>query len=277
MPQQLNDVFIALIPKTDGGNRPIGWYQSLFRVWSKARLTLVKFWERDYTNLLGFAAPKGRSPTDIVWRHALNGELATVSSKHFGCILWDIRKCYEFVNHEILIDCAHRHDYPLAVLRICLQSYRTPRRILLNGLVSSFLEPTAGILAGCSKATSLLRLYLLDLMHSNIGSHPSVSLNIYIDDLALDASADNKQELVSLLTDAARDISFDLDNTIQLPIARQKSAVIANSTSTACLLRRCLGELGGPRLGVVRPLGVDYSGGKPPTQKGFPGQKTPRQ
>ena len=38
LPDQLANILIVLLPKVTGGLRPIGWLQSVFRVWSKARL-----------------------------------------------------------------------------------------------------------------------------------------------------------------------------------------------------------------------------------------------
>ena len=83
LPRCISDVMVALLKKVTGGFRPIGWFQSLFRIWLRARAPLVKLWERECTGGLGFAADKGGSAVDVVWRHACAAEIADVQENHF--------------------------------------------------------------------------------------------------------------------------------------------------------------------------------------------------
>ena len=69
LPGQFLATYVALLPKPTFGNRPIGWDQSVFHVWIKARSILVKRWEQTHTAKIGSAADKGRSPIDVVWQH----------------------------------------------------------------------------------------------------------------------------------------------------------------------------------------------------------------
>ena len=139
LPDQLADLLIVLLPKVTWGLRPIGWYQSVFRIWIKARLHIVKSWEATATADCGFGAERGKAPLDIVWRHSFRAESATVNGGHFVVVLWDLHKCYEQVDHALLIAAARRHGYPLAILRLCIYSYRAPRRIVYNNICSSYL------------------------------------------------------------------------------------------------------------------------------------------
>ena len=263
MPPQLMASLIALLPKASGGLRPIVWAQSIFRVWSRARLDLVKSLEVSKTYHLPFAAQKNRGPTDIVWRHAFKAECAQTNNSHFVCLLWDLHKCYEMVGHTKLIAAAIKHDYPLAILRICIHAYRSPRRIIYKGIVSRPIFAEQGILAGVSTATSELRLLLIDVLTMHAVSHPNVSLNVYIDDIVLDSTSISKSAVIEDMTCAAQDMLVMLEDGAELPIARNKSAVISNSKTTAASLRRSLGDLGGPALGSIRSLGVDFWGGNP--------------
>jgi len=43
-PEDLEQVLVALIPKPTGGERPIGLYLALFRVWSAARGPKLPRW-----------------------------------------------------------------------------------------------------------------------------------------------------------------------------------------------------------------------------------------
>ena len=44
-PAELNLVMIVLLPKPDGGSRPIGLFPTLVRVWMRARSDLARSWE----------------------------------------------------------------------------------------------------------------------------------------------------------------------------------------------------------------------------------------
>ena len=270
LPSQLCNTLIALFPKPDGGLRPIAWVQSVLRVWAKARHVLVGEWEKSYTGGLPFAAQKDRSPVDCVWRHSFRAEVAQTSGNHFACVLLDLKKCYEMIDHCKLTQAAHKHMYPLALLRISIFLYRSPRRILYNGIVSRCIEPARGILAGISSATTELRLMLLDAVVAHVHTHPAINLNVFVDDLAVDATADCVTDLVEDITVATTDLVDFIEGKLELPIARSKSAVLANTSTTARALRRCLGDLGGPPLGSVRSLGIDFWGGNPQNNRKRP-------
>ena len=262
MPKQLFATFITLLPKATGGLRPIAWAQSVFRVWSRARQALVKAWESACTNHLAFAAQRGKSPIDIIWRQSFKAEAAQEAGDHFVCLFWDLYKCYELINHSKLLLAGRKHNYRMAVLRICIAAYKAPRRILYKGIVSRPILPNCGILAGVSSATSELRLLLMDAALSHIDRHPKVNLNIFIDDLALDTVDSDKTEAIQNISAAAFDLLDQLDR-VGLPIAKHKAAVLANASSTAVSLRRLLGDLGGPALGSVMALGLDFLAGQP--------------
>ena len=251
----------ALIPKPTGGRRPIGWYQTIFRIWGAIRSPLVKQWERVKTSGLGFATDPGQSAIDVVWRHSLRGEIAKSSSRYFGCVLWDLQKCYEKIQHDRLIEAANKHGYPTGILRLTLASYRASRRILLNGLVSRHIYPNAGIIAGAFSATTELRLILLDTIKDHIRSFPKVHLNVYIDDLAFDTTQDDKHDMVEELQSAGENLAANLYQLAGLPIAQSKCAVLSNSFSAARSLRRALGCWGGAPTSAVRSLGVDFDAG----------------
>ena len=267
LPHQLQQTQINLLNKQTGGTRPIAWYQSLFRVWARARCPLVHCWESNHASLTPFAATRGKSPIDIVWRHACAAELSQTNGSFFGAILWDILKCYEKVDHHLLVRAARRHCYPMGILRLSIASCRAPRRIVYKGLTSELLHAQCGILAGNCFATSELRLALLDAVNLFLSKQTRVKLNIYIDDLSLDVVRNTKSEMIQDLASAAEDLAFAIQDVACLPIAKSKSGVVSNSLVAARSLRKCLGDLGGPPVGSVRALGVDFWAAAPVKSK----------
>ena len=255
-------VFIALLPKLDGGKRPIGLYQTLFRVWVAARRPLISQWENNVVGREAFAASKGQAPTDVVWRQSFRAETAQQARRIFGAVLWDLHKCYELISHRYLAEAAIKHQYPLGVLRITIASYRYPRVICMNQIASKPVVPHRGIIAGCATATAELRLILIDLVRKHQNFYPRVCLSVYIDDIGLDCVADDTASMLAEILPAALTLAKGLDG-IALPISKTKSAILSNSKSAATSLRRSLGNLGGPPMKDTRALGVDFWAGRP--------------
>ena len=99
-PEPLGVVLVALLGKLAGGFRPIGLYHPVFRIWAKARRKVVDNWDCQ-NPVAGFAAGKGQSSIDVVYRHAVRSELAQAEDKKFCIALLDLHKCYESVRHSI--------------------------------------------------------------------------------------------------------------------------------------------------------------------------------
>ena len=271
MPPQASILLMVLLPKPDGGLRPIGIFKSLFRVWARLRRSIVKSWESNCRHFF-FAACKDKSPVDVVFRQALKADLATAQSRSFGIVLWDLLKCYEHALHPILYVKAKKYGYPLALLRMSLAAYIAPRRIMFNGIVSDLVYASRTIVAGSTFATSELVLYLLDTALAFQRVCPAVSLNIFIDDLAFDVASDSSSVVVQELSAAAGFLAVELED-IGLPIAKNKTVVLANTMDLNIRIRKCLRSLGGKQVGVARNLGVDFYAGRSLSKPRMPVRK----
>ena len=96
----------------------------------------------------------GRNVGDAVWRASARNVLASAAGLVSLEADWDVEKCYEHVSHTILADMAVRLNFPLVMIRVAINSYRAPRRLLWDaGLCTDALFPTRGIVAGSSGAT----------------------------------------------------------------------------------------------------------------------------
>ena len=56
-PDMIGVVLICLIPKQDGGRRPIGLLPSLIRLWMKIRLDVVRKWQASCDRCYFYAGP----------------------------------------------------------------------------------------------------------------------------------------------------------------------------------------------------------------------------
>ena len=134
----------------------------------------------------------------------------------------------------------------------------------MHEICSRQVFPLRGIIAGCATATPELRCVLLDISYQHIRNHPNVNLDVYIDDLKLDCTAGSRIEMLEMTVPAAQDLAELLEVQCQLPISRDKASIVSNDFNGVKALRGTLGDLGGPRLGTIRALGVDlWSGPKP--------------
>ena len=248
-PKQIGNLMVVLLAKTDGGTRPIGLFHSIARVWAKARKALVAEWEASlpFSCLSCFSASSGRSPVDAVFRQALRAELATAGQQHYAAILWDLSKCYENVSHSLLWRTGVDFGYPLALLRMSIRSYRAPRLLSVDSLVSQPMRASRSIVAGSAFATFELKLYMLPIVKRFCDNYVNIGINIQIDDIAIDYVGDIKNQVKPILVEAALDLASDFEVLLRLPIARPKGAVVANSQALSWELQCALGPLGGPK------------------------------
>ena len=104
-PKRLWLVLIVLLPKPDGGRRPIGLFPSLLRIWSRARASVVRAWEveRDRPYLYGGA---GKGAQRAAWQAAFRAENASLSKQTYAEALLDLVKAFERVPHDLLVAAA---------------------------------------------------------------------------------------------------------------------------------------------------------------------------
>ena len=88
-PTLVQQIVIALIPKADGGRRPIGLLAMLVRVWERVRRPIVQSWRRSVERDYNWAG-KGRSAQAAVWKQALLDEVALGDGKHAAAALLDL-------------------------------------------------------------------------------------------------------------------------------------------------------------------------------------------
>jgi hypothetical protein len=89
--QALNLVLIVLLPKSDGGRRPIGLFCTLIRVWMRARLWAVRKWEAANALPGVFAGPE-MGAQKAAWQAAFAAESANLAVSAMGRRYWTSSK-----------------------------------------------------------------------------------------------------------------------------------------------------------------------------------------
>lgn len=101
-PPLLGWVVIVLLPKTEGGRRPIRLIPCLPRIWSRARRGIAGQWRRvnSRQHLYGGV---GKVAAVAAWKQAARAELAVRGGKSYDQGLPDLVKAYERIPHWILL------------------------------------------------------------------------------------------------------------------------------------------------------------------------------
>ena len=257
-------VLIVLLPKGDGGHRPIGLFPTVVRVWMKARAEVAREWE-ELTAGPELYGCRNMGAQKAAWLEAFGAEAATAGGNAHAAALLDLTKAFETVPHRYLIDAAVQHGFSLKVLRLSLAAYRVARVIGIDGVFSKPVIATRGITAGSGFATTELRLLLTELVHLLKKTWP-LAMKLYVDDLTLAASGTSTKaaNIVAEATDFAVD---HLENKLGLTVSTKKSVALASSKKT---LRVVLASC---KTATLRPtsttklLGSGYTAGKRRTAK----------
>ena len=219
-------VLIALLPKTDGGWRPIGLLPTLVRVWAKARLKYAEEWEakNDRTYLYG-GINKGAQVA--AWGHAARAEAAAAGKIAFAAVLIDLEKAFERVPHRHLLAAAVEWKYPLVLLRMALTIYKVTRHVGIGGTVGQGVRARRGITAGSAFATRELRMLLLNIFDRAHRMHPTATLSLYVDDGTIEAMGPAAMVTETLV--GATNCICDGMNGVGLTVSRTKNVVVASS------------------------------------------------
>ena len=270
-PEVMRNVDMVRIPKESGGHRLIGLLPTLYRLWGKLRRPDCVSWEDENNDGTDYAV-SGQSAQRAAWDFALSNE--AVKATGGSTVAWqgDLEKCYEYIPFQSIVEEAVAARFPPVITKLALCMYAGSRRIVKDKVYSNAVRTRKGIIAGCSIATTLVKVCLRRIMISVGAKFPRITRRVFLDDISLQwkgrdrggarVRSSSKGRPPKEFIEAVKYCIELLRDKIGGRVSA-KSKFLANSKA---LLQSCLAsfrQLGledkGSGADVARYLGVDYS------------------
>jgi len=254
----LRSMWTALLPKPQGGHRPIGLFRAIFRLWARARRPEVDKWAHTYAKDGVFSMAPGRQATDAVWRAQVKA--AATRGTYSLELNWDIQKCFEHVQRPKLIEVATQLGFPAHILRISLASYAWPRRLRgYQGLVTDPIHATRGIVAGSAFACYELIAYMYAATRAVLLTGPTLS--VHVDDITLAITRARRAQCIHDFQRSAAALVVEFEQELGLPFEKEKATLIGTDQQLVAIAHKALGRYAGalPEGTAIRRLGVDHA------------------
>ena len=114
----------------------------------------------------------------------------------------------------------------MVVIRCAIQAYRMARILAARRTVRVVGHAQQGVVAGCALATFLVKLYCLPACDHVTKWHPSVSLDMFIDD-SHQSMIGEEQEVVEELTEASKTFACAVGRFLLVEFAELKTGITA--------------------------------------------------
>ena len=128
-------------------------------------------------------AGPGRGALDAIWRIAARAEAAANKGQKVATVSWGLQAFCQATQHAPLLRRAERLGFPMALARLAVRLYSAPRYFATEGHVVDPVRPNKGVLLGCGWAMTLVKVYYKEPQMEVLEQHPTVALNVTVDDL----------------------------------------------------------------------------------------------
>ena len=259
VPNHIAMLLVVLLPKPEGGLRPIGLFSGMIRsLMHWLRDTVGNRWMRTISRPYWYGC-KGKTIERCVWAHGMAAELAKATDQHAADILFDIQKAYESLRYADLWAKAVRHGFPLVILRLLLVFYTMLRVVRVGMIVTRPVLARNSAAAGCHWADLLMRLALIDILDAVLEAWPYVMPAVVADDIQLLAMGPERM-VVASAAGAFKVLALGLQRAC-LPLAVNKLCLLATSPAIAAAIGRKDNRLARATTRSCRNLGMDFTCG----------------
>ena len=252
-PEQIATAIVHLIPKADGGRRPIGVLPTIVRIWERVRKPIVQVWLRQNARQYDWAS-QGRSSEAAAWHQSVLDEAATADGLTSGTTFMDLAKAFESVSLEHVWRAGVKHAFPRRVLVLLLEAFAFARRLSYQGSVSEAVNTLSAILAGGGFAQVALFLVLIDPLDDIQIQYPiGVTVCLYVDDIAVNVTG-HPEVVAAVLAQCTSDLIATLEDDLQMTVSRRSQW--ANSGKAKTVAAVSSAKLGRALSTSMRRMGI---------------------
>ncbi len=256
-PRQARLVVTPLLEKPKGGYRPIAVYVSVYRLWTKARRNVAAAWEEAHPRSF-FSAARGNGPLDTTWRQGVRQETQVAGGGAAACLYWDLESFFECVDRIKLLQRAEASGFPMPIIRLAMAMYAAPRVLSMGGRIAREVWPKRGVGAGCGLANTFVKIFTLAPLDELLPKlPPSITLDLHVDDFAIESVAQDERTAARDLIVAQELIRNMVQKELGAVVSVPKAALVASSCSLATVIRDSVGTLAGPVKLATPNLGID--------------------
>ena len=261
VPSHVCLLLVSLIPKRDGGDRPIGVFPTFVRWISKIfRFLYGESWLLDNKRCFRFGGPAGSSLASV-WRQSAINEYAVNRGLSAATALYDIVKAFENINHQHLINQAVKYGFNLCVLRWCIRCYRMRRVIVVQGVATNQVCTSKTVVPGDSFADILMFLSILSALDNTVKEFEQLHIAVVADDIQFSV-VDTPLRCAVLLLEAHYFLRHEIEVEALLPISQDKLAIVTSDHKVAEIISKKDKCFKKSFKSTTRNLGVDFAGGK---------------
>ncbi|CAE7800881.1 pol, partial [Symbiodinium sp. CCMP2456] len=258
LPHSWHHVRITLLPKEDGGLRPLAIASALWRALGTVVVRNLRAWALSWAppSLLG--SMPGRSCADLHASFAADLHHARTNRLHFAGYKADIKRCFDSVHVAQALEVARWLGAPRALLPLLQHFYAMQQRHMSwQGVYHpSAIRPVAGLLQGCPFSPLLLNCIVCVWVRVVQQAVPRAVIATYLDDRTVWSVGRQPGPLVL----AAAQAGDPVDRFFGLRHHPEKLACFGTGTLTKSFL-----VTNAQWLGPLRPhfvlLGVHYAVG----------------
>ena len=254
LPAAWTQIRVSLIPKTDGGHRPLAVASVLWRIVGKAVISRLRSWQLEWAHPALIGAMPGRGMGML--HSAMSESLASARRRGatFAGFKADVKKCFDSIDIRQALQTAEWLGLPPCLSRLLLVFYGEQRRFVSwqGVFAEGAIRPSRGLLQGCPFSPLLLNT-VMQAWTLRVKLHAEVHMAVYLDDRTCWMTG---RGAVDKLSDAAQACK-EADRFFGLELHPEKQSAFTNGEAARRQMRE-LQELMGPITDSFKLLGVHY-------------------
>jgi len=210
VPVQILLNIISLIPKPNGGSRPVCLASLLYVLWTTIRGDQFKDW--DYGRAEHWDdAVKNSSALRAALRRRFLDECQVANGGFVAAVYWDIEKFYDSIRPGRVMKKAREQGIDIRILAIAMQVHLAPRVLRTEGCYGTVVKVSRSVLAGCRFSNAFARSVMYDILDKAGANYGMTICRQFVDDLSQNTRGKRIKEVAREAIDVSLRIKEGLE------------------------------------------------------------------